>query len=100
MSFQYVKGAYNQEGDQFFTQVDSYRTRQNSFKLKEGKLRYQEEIFHSEGGKVLEQTSQRSCGCLSHGGIQGPVGLCSEQPDLIPDLVAANPENSKGVIHR
>jgi len=37
--FQYLKGAYSQEGDQFFMQVDSNRTRGNGFKLKEGRFR-------------------------------------------------------------
>ena len=39
MPFQYLKGAYKQEGSQLFTQVDSDRTRENGFKLKEGRFR-------------------------------------------------------------
>ena len=35
-AFQYLKGAYTQEGNQLFTQCDSDRTRGNGFKLKEG----------------------------------------------------------------
>ena len=35
MAFQYLKGAYRQEGDQLFTQSRSDRTRRNGFKLKE-----------------------------------------------------------------
>ena len=38
-AFQYLKGAYNQEGDQLFTWSDSERTRGNGFKLKEGRFR-------------------------------------------------------------
>ena len=34
-----LSGAYNQEGDQSFTQADSDRTRGNHFKLKEGRFR-------------------------------------------------------------
>jgi len=35
-AFQYLKGAYKQEGSQLFSRVDSDRTKGNSFKLKEG----------------------------------------------------------------
>ena len=37
-TFQYLKGAYKQEGDQPFTWSHSDRTRENGFKLKEGKF--------------------------------------------------------------
>ena len=36
--FQYLKGAYKQEGSQLFTRVDDGRTRGNGFKLKEGRF--------------------------------------------------------------
>ena len=32
-AFQYLKGAYKQGGNQFFTRVDNSRTRGNGFKL-------------------------------------------------------------------
>ena len=38
-AFQYLKGAYKQEGSQLFTRVDNGRTRGNGFKLKEGRSR-------------------------------------------------------------
>ena len=38
-AFQYLKGAYKQEGQQLFTRVDSDRTRGNGFKLREGRFR-------------------------------------------------------------
>ena len=38
-AFQYLKGAYKQEGSKLFKRVDSSRTRGNSFKLKEGRIR-------------------------------------------------------------
>ena len=38
-AFQYLKGAYKQEGSQLFTRVDKSRTRENGFKLKEGRFR-------------------------------------------------------------
>ena len=36
--FQYLKGAYRQEFDQLFRQVDSDRTRGNGFKTKRGEV--------------------------------------------------------------
>ena len=39
VAFQYFKGGYRQEVDQHFTQSDSDRTRENGFKLKEGRCR-------------------------------------------------------------
>ena len=38
-AFQYRKGAYTQERSQFFTRVDNSRTRENGFKLEEGRFR-------------------------------------------------------------
>ena len=39
MAFQYLKGAYKQEGERLFTRVDSDKTRGNGFKLRWGKFR-------------------------------------------------------------
>ena len=38
-AFQYLKGAYRQEGNQLFERVDNSRTRGNGFKLEEGRFR-------------------------------------------------------------
>ena len=38
-AFQYLKGAYKQEGSQLFKTVDNSRTRGSGFKLKEGRFR-------------------------------------------------------------
>ena len=38
-AFQYLKGAYKQEGERLFTRVDSDRTKGNSFKVKEGRFK-------------------------------------------------------------
>ena len=38
-TFQYLKGAYRQEGSQLFERVDNSRTRGNGLKLKEGRFR-------------------------------------------------------------
>ena len=37
--FQYLKGAYKQEGDHHFMKIGCDRARGNRFKLKEGRLR-------------------------------------------------------------
>ena len=39
VSFQYLKGAYKQEGAQLFTPSECDRTRGNGFKLKQGRFR-------------------------------------------------------------
>ena len=38
-AFQYLKGAYKQEGERLFTRVDSDKTRGNGFQLGQGRLR-------------------------------------------------------------
>ena len=38
-AFQYLRGAYEREGDQLFTQSDSDSMRENGFKPQEGKFR-------------------------------------------------------------
>ena len=39
VTFQYLKGAYEQEQEWLFTWVDSERTRENGFKLRQGRFR-------------------------------------------------------------
>ena len=39
VAFQYLKGAYKQEGVHLFMRVDSDRTRRNGFKLRPGRFR-------------------------------------------------------------
>ena len=39
LAFQYLKGAYKEEGDRLFNRACSDRTRGNGFKLKEGRFR-------------------------------------------------------------
>ena len=39
VAFQYLKGAYKQEGEWLFMKVDSDRTRRNGLKLRQGRFR-------------------------------------------------------------
>ena len=39
VAFQYLMGVYKQEGEWLFTRVDSDRTRENCFKLRQGRFR-------------------------------------------------------------
>ena len=39
VAFQYLKGAYKQEGERLSVRVDSDRTRGNGFKLRQGRFR-------------------------------------------------------------
>ena len=39
VAFQYLKGAYKQEGEWLFTRVGSDRARRNGFKLRQGRFR-------------------------------------------------------------
>jgi len=39
VAFQYLKGAYKQEGEQLFTRVDSDRIRGNGLQLRQGRFR-------------------------------------------------------------
>jgi len=39
VAFQYLKGAYKQEGERLFVRVDSDRTRGNGFTLRQGRFR-------------------------------------------------------------
>ena len=59
----------------------------------EVQVRYQEEVFHTEGGDTLEQVAQGGCGCTILGGIQGQAGCGSGQPGL----VVGAPAHSRGV---
>jgi len=95
MAFQYLNGAYKEEGEQLFTRVDSDKTRGNGFQLGQGRFRLdiRKKFFHTEGGDTLELVGQGGCGCPIPGGIQGQAGCGSGQPGL----AVGNPAHSRGV---
>ena len=59
----------------------------------EVQVRYQEKVFHPEGGDAQEQVAQGGCGCPIPGSFQGQAGCSSGQPGL----VVGNPAQSRGV---
>jgi len=80
---QYLRGAYEQKGNQCFTWTDSDRTSGSGFRLKEGRL----------GGQWgAGKDAHRSCGCPIPGGAQGQVGWGPGQPEL----VRGSPAHGKG----
>lgn len=51
-------------------------------KREEIQIRCQWEVFHIEGGEVLEQDDLRICGCLISGSVQDQAGCGPGQSDL------------------
>lgn len=76
MSFQCLKGDYNQQRNQLLTCIDSNRARGNSFKLKEWihRLDVREKFSQREIPEVLVQVTQRNCRCSNPRSIQSQVG--------------------------
>jgi len=92
-TFQYLKGVYKQEGEWLFTRMDSYRTRGNGFKLKQGRFRLDiRRKLITQSDDALEQVAQGGCGCPIPGGIQGRAGCSSGQRGL----VVGNPAHTHG----
>ncbi|PKU32234.1 reverse hypothetical protein [Limosa lapponica baueri] len=94
-AFQYLKGAYRQDGEGLFMRECSDRTRGNGFKLKEGRFRLdiRKKFFTLRIGEALEQAAHRGCECPFPGNAQSQVGWGFEQPGL----AVGAPAHGRGV---
>lgn len=81
-TFQYLKRNYREAGDGLLVRNSSDRTRGSGYKLKQGKFKYQEEIFYCE----IRQVAQAGCGHPSPGSVQGQAGYSLDQPGLMGDV--------------
>ena len=96
-AFQYLKGAYKQEGSELFERVDNSRTRGNSFKLKDGRFRLDTgEVVHYEwrgaGTGCPERLWMPRPWRCSRPGWMGPW-----QPGLVLNVKVGSPACSVGV---
>ena len=99
-AFQYLKGAYKQEGNKLFERVDNSRTRGNSFKLKEGRFRldvrgkfFTRRVVRCWNGLPREAVDAPSI----PGGVQGQVGWGPGQPGLVLSAEVGGPACGKGL---
>ena len=94
MAFQYLKGAYKQEGEQLFTWVDSDRTRGNSFKLRQERFRLdiRRNFFTQRVVMHWNRLPKEVVDAPSLEAFQGQAGCGSGQPGL----VGGNPAHSRG----
>ena len=85
-AFQYLKGAYKQEGSKLFERVDNSRARGNGLKLKEGRFRldvrvkfFTRRVVRCWNGLPREVVDAP----FIPGGVQGQVGWGPGQPGLV-----------------
>jgi len=91
---QYLKGAYEKDGDTLFSRACSDGTRGSDFKLKEHRFILDiRKILYNGSGEALAQAAQRSCGCPLPGSVQGQAGWGFEQPGLVEGV----PAHGRGV---
>ena len=84
-AFQYLKGAYKQEGSKLFERVDNSRTRQNGFKLKEGRFRLdvRGKFFTVRVVRCWKRLPREVVDTSVPGGVQDQVGWGPGQPGLV-----------------
>lgn len=77
------EGDLQETEEGLFIRAGSNRTRRNGLKLKDGRIRYQEEIPYFEDGETLEHIAQQGCECPLPGGIQYQAEWGCEHPGLV-----------------
>ena len=92
-AFQFLKGAYKQEGSQLFEKIDNSRTRGNGFKLKEGRFRLdvRGKFFMRVvrcWNRLPRETVDTPC---IPGGVQGQIGWGPGQPGLVLNVEVGDP---------
>ena len=80
-AFQYLKGAYKQEGTQILERVGCISG----------------EVLYYESGEELEQAAQRGCGFPVPGDIHSQAGRGPGQPDLVLNVEVGSPAYVRGV---
>ena len=89
MAFQYLKGAYKQEGERLFVRVESGRIRRNSLKLRQGWLRLdiRRKFFTQRVVMHWNRLPKEAVDAPSiPGGVQGQVGWGPGQPGLLLEI--------------
>ena len=95
-TFQYLKGAYKQEGEWLFMRVDSDRTRRNGFQLRQGRFRLdiRRKFFTQRVVTHWNRLPKEAVDAPSlEASIQGQAGCGSGQPGLL----FGDPAHSRGV---
>ena len=92
VALQYLKEAYKKDGERLFTRVCSGRTRDNGFKLKEGRFRMdiRKKFFTL---RVVRHWHRLPREVVDAPSLEGQVGQGFEQPDLVKDV----PAHGRGV---
>jgi len=82
-NFQYLKVTYSKAGEIIFTRAGCDRTRENGFKLEEGRFRLSiRKKFFTVRVVTLKQVAQQGCECPLSGSIQGQTGWGFKQPGV------------------
>jgi len=92
-AFQYLRGSCKHNGDRLFAQTDSDSTRENDFKLKEGRFKLDVwEKFFTQRAKRSWHSCPEKLWCPIPGGAEGQVVWDPVQPEL----VGGSPAHGRG----